>query len=82
MKESDALMHKFESIWPHLDERGRRIAAAAEAIAIGRGGISAVQRACGLSRPTIANGIREIKEHRVLFPGRVRNTGGQLPTPK
>jgi Rhodopirellula transposase DDE domain len=80
VKESDALMQKFESIWPHLDERGRRITAAAEAIAIGRGGISAVQRACGLSRPTIANGIREIQEHRVLFPGRVRNTGaGRKP---
>jgi hypothetical protein len=72
VKESDVLTQKFESIWPHLDECGRRITAAAEAIAIGRGGISAVQRACGLSRPTIANGIREIKEHRVLFPGRVR----------
>ena len=80
MKECEALMQKFQSIWPHLDERGRRITAAAEAIAIGRGGISAVQRACGLSRPTIANGIREIQEHRVLFPGRVRNTGaGRKP---
>jgi Rhodopirellula transposase DDE domain len=80
MKVSDALVQKFQSLWPHLDERGRRITAAAEAIAIGRGGISVVQRACGLSRPTIANGIREIQEHRVLFLGRVRNTGaGRKP---
>lgn len=80
MKENEALMQKFQTIWPHLDERARRITAAAEAIAIGRGGISAVQRACGLSRPTITNGIREIKEHRVLFTGRVRNMGaGRKP---
>jgi hypothetical protein len=74
-------MQKFQSIWPHLDERGRRITAAAEAIAIGRGGISAVHRACGLSRPTIASGIREIQERRVLFVGRVRKPGaGRKPT--
>ena len=68
-------MQKFRAIWPHLDERGRRISAAAEAMAIGRGGISIVQRACGLSRPTIYNGIREIEEHRIFPPGRVRSTG-------
>ncbi len=76
MKEIKALMQKFRAIWPHLDERARRITAAGEAIALGRGGISMVQRACGLSRPAIANGIREIKEGRILPPGRVRNTGG------
>jgi transposase len=68
-------MLKFQAIWPHLNERARRITAAAEAIALGRGGISIVQRACGLSRPTIYNGIREINEHRPIAPGRVRNTG-------
>jgi len=41
---------------------------------------SAVQRACGLSRPTIANGIKEIQEHRLLSPGRVRKLGaGRKP---
>jgi transposase len=75
VKENNILMQKFRAIWPHLDERGRRISAAAEAMAIGRGGISIVQRACGLSRPTIYNGIREIEEHRILPPGRVRSTG-------
>jgi transposase len=75
VKEFDTLMQKFRAIWPHLDERGRRITAAAEAMAIGRGGISIVQRACGLSRPTIYNGIREIEEHRIFPPGRVRSSG-------
>jgi hypothetical protein len=75
VKEINTLMQKFCAIWPHLDERGRRITAAAEAMAIGRGGISIVERACGLSRPTIYNGIREIEEHRILPPGRVRSSG-------
>ncbi len=75
MIEIDVLIQKFQAIWPHLDERAKRITAAAEAIAIGRGGISLVQRACGLSRPTIYNGIREIQEHRIIPLGRVRKTG-------
>ena len=69
-------MQKFDSIWPHLDERARRITAAAEAMAIGRGGVSIVHRACGLSRQVIANGIREIEEQRILPPGRLRRAGG------
>ena len=80
MKENNALMQKFQAIWPHLNERARRITAAAEAMAIGRGGISIVQRACGLSRPTIYNGIRDIEENRIFALGRVRNTGaGRKP---
>jgi len=69
-------MQKFDSIWPHLDERARRITAAGEAMAIGRGGISIVHRACGLSRQVIANGIREIEEQRILPRGRLRSAGG------
>ena len=80
MKELKVLEQKFQAIWPHLDERAKRITAAAEAMAIGRGGISIVQRACGLSRPTIYNGIRELEEHRMIPLGRVRNTGaGRKP---
>ena len=62
-------------LWPHLDERGRRLLAASVARAWGRGGISAVIRACGLSRPTITKGLRELEEP-PLPPGRVRRPGG------
>ncbi len=80
MKEIGALIQKFQAIWPHLDERAKRITAAAEAMAIGRGGITIVQRACGLSRPTIYSGIREIEECRTIAPGRVRGAGaGRKP---
>jgi hypothetical protein len=69
------LASKFALIWPHLNERARRMMAATEARQIGRGGISIVSHACGLSRVTIAKGIRELDEP-PLEPGRVRRAGG------
>jgi hypothetical protein len=45
-----------------LHELARRRWAATEALAYGRGGISAVARATGLSRPTIRAGIREMRQ--------------------
>ncbi len=62
-------------LWPHLDERARRLLAASEARELGRGGISLVSRACGLSRVTITKGLRELDEA-PLPQGRVRRTGG------
>lgn len=61
-------------MWPLLDERGRRLFAASEASSLGYGGISQVQRACGLSRKAITHGIQEIAEGRAL-PGRIRRSG-------
>jgi Rhodopirellula transposase DDE domain len=49
--------------------------AAAEALEYGHGGVSAVSRACGLSRVTITQGIRELDEA-PLPEGRVRRAGG------
>jgi hypothetical protein len=69
------LAQKFALMWPHLNERTRRMMAATEARQIGRGGVSIVSRACGLSRVTIAKGIREL-DRPPLEPGRVRRAGG------
>lgn len=44
-------------------------------MSLGFGGVSLVHRACGLSRPAITRGIREIKAGKVLTPGRVRRSG-------
>jgi len=44
-----------------LDERQRRLLVAVEAKVLGRGGVSAVAAATGVSRATIATGIQEIK---------------------
>lgn len=76
MSDSSSLEQKFNSIWPLLDERTRRIMAANEAMSLGFGGITAVHRACGLSRKAIHQGIREINEGVTPPPGRLRKAGG------
>jgi Rhodopirellula transposase DDE domain len=73
------LRAKFRALWPLLDERTRRLTAASEAKALGRGGVSLVRRACGLSRKAISKGIREI-EAGVTWAGRIRRPGaGRKP---
>lgn len=69
------LTRKFRSIWPHLDERTRRITAANEAMSLGFGGVSLVHHASGLSRQAISRGIRDLKSGKTLPPGRVRRVG-------
>ena len=73
-----ALREKVSRLWPHLDERARRLFAASEARELGHGGIAAVSRVCGLSRVTIATGMRELDEP-PLPPGRVRRPGAGRP---
>lgn len=69
------IQKKLHRLWPHLNERGRRMLAAAEAVDIGHGGVSLVSHACGLSRVTITKGISELGE-RPLAADRVRRSGG------
>ena len=52
---------KFEVLRPFLDERRRRLWAAAEALVRGHGGITAVATATGLQRATIRVGMRELQ---------------------
>src|SRR5262245_60844596 len=61
---------------PFIDERGRRLVAAAEAVAAGRGGIAAVSLATGVARSTIGRGIDELERGEDLIAGRVRQRGG------
>ena len=78
--EIDAMIRKrFEVLGDLLDERSRRLVAATEAIAIGRGGVSMVARATGVSRRAIAAGLKELAEARpgaVRARGRIRKPGG------
>lgn len=59
MHDVDMIRQKFEVLKPLMNERMRRLWAAAEATALGRGGVSAVAAATGLSRRTITAGMGE-----------------------
>lgn len=66
---------KYAGIFSLLDERQRRIVAAADAISLGRGGVSKVARASGLSRTTVHSGITELRTQGAPVE-RVRKSGG------
>jgi transposase len=76
MADTAAIAARFQALSPLVDERVRRLLAAAESQAIGKGGISAVARATGISRPVIRQGIAELKDPSRLQPGRIRLPGG------
>jgi hypothetical protein len=76
MEASEAVRSRYEALSPILDEQGLRHFAAAEAQALGRGGVSLVARITGIARSTINRGIKEIKAKRHAGAGRVRAVGG------
>lgn len=80
MKEEEAIRQRFELIAGELNERTRRLFAASEALVIGRGGISAVSRATGLSRKAIGQGIKELQEEQRAKDRRIRRKGGGRKT--
>ncbi|MGH7128887.1 MAG: ISAzo13 family transposase, partial [Planctomycetaceae bacterium] len=71
-----AIGAKFRVLAGELNERQRRLWAASEARAAGRGGIAATARATGISVPTIRKGIAELEAGEHLTAGRVRKPGG------
>jgi transposase len=74
---------KFQALSGRLDEATLRMWAATEARSLGRGGVSAVAKAIGMSRTTIHTGLAELKattsqpavNKREARP-RIRATGG------
>src|SRR5947199_1544734 len=76
-----AINAKYTSLESVLDERARRLWAAVEARALGRGGITRVAEATGLSRVTIRAGLKELdppctSPGREPATGRLRRPGG------
>jgi transposase len=69
------LAAKFGTILPHLDERQRRLLLAAEARALGHGGIRLVAAAAGVAEVTVSLGVRELEGGAEPL-GRVRRPGG------
>tara|TARA_B110000503_G_C7091781_1_gene389743 strand:+ start:90 stop:1346 length:1257 start_codon:yes stop_codon:yes gene_type:complete len=70
------IKEKYDRIQVYLNERDKRLWCANEAIFIGRGGASIVSRATQVSRSTIINGIKELKEDKPLSKNRLRKAGG------
>jgi transposase len=71
-----AIKSRFDAVSPFLDERGRRLVAASEALAAGRGGIQAVSAATAVARSTIGRGLAELRGGANHLGGRVRRAGG------
>jgi transposase len=70
----EAVAHKWELLSPHLNERQRRLWAGVEARSLGRGGITAVAKATGMSRSTVQVAVSELASgapvsERVRRPG-------------
>lgn len=82
----DTVRTKYELLRPLMDERMRRQWAASEALSLGRGGVTLVAQATGMSRTTIGEGMRELRERTNLgiedetciseLPTRMRHPGG------
>jgi hypothetical protein len=75
------IRRRFGFLSAFLDERLRRLVAAAESEVIGYGGVSMVSRATGVSRRAIATGIQELRQSSFPPKGsalrqRVRKPGG------
>jgi DNA-binding phage protein len=75
MEEDSALATKLAAIVPHLNERQRRLVLAAEARALGRGGVTRVARAAGVTRATIHAALHELDQPAPPTE-RVRRAGG------
>jgi transposase len=74
-----SIVAKFTAVSPLLDERARRLWAAAESREIGYGGDAVVSSATGMARATIRNGRRELKEG-LTQTDRVRRPGAGRPS--
>src|SRR6266513_5742910 len=69
------LAAKFQVIFPHLDERQRRLLAGAQARVLGHGGIRLVARAAGVREATVSLGVAELEGGEEPL-GRARREGG------
>jgi hypothetical protein len=71
----EMLAAKFAVIFPHLDERQRRLLMGTEARALGHGGIRLVARAAGVREATVSLGVDELDAGAEPL-GRARRPGG------
>jgi hypothetical protein len=71
------IRRRYELVSPHLNEQTRRCWAGAEALVLGRGGVTVVSEATGLSHTTVEAGKREvIQVPSTEQPTRIREPSG------
>jgi hypothetical protein len=75
MIDEDAIRYRWDTVGSKLDERGRRLFAAAEVRTAGWGGLAVVSRITGLARSTINRGDDDL-DAEPLAKGKVRRAGG------
>ena len=74
----EPIRERFSTVAPFLDERSRRLVAAAEAFAAGYGGIAAVAAVTGVAPSTIGRGLKELAQDKPS--GGIRRPGaGRKP---
>ena len=78
MIDEAAIGERFRVLSGELNERQRRLWAAAEARSAGYGGISAVVRATGISESTVLRGLADLDCGEAPLPGRVRRHPGRV----
>ena len=76
MIDVEGLRTRYARMVPFLDERGRRLFVAGEALSLGHGGVTAAAAATGMARSTINRGMAELKAGRDDLGGAVRRPGG------
>jgi hypothetical protein len=71
-----AVQRRIAALWPHLNERQRRLLLGAEARELGWGGVTAVAQAAGVSRTTVTLAVSDVESPPKLPEGRSRRAGG------
>jgi hypothetical protein len=72
----DDIGRRYQAASAFLDERGRRLFVANEALALGYGGVTAASVATGVARSTINRGIAELRAGSPDHDCRIRRPGG------
>jgi len=67
---------KYKKLLPNLPERARRLVVGSDAKMLGRGGVTIIHKASGISRKTIGKGMKEVADGVRLPAERNRKDGG------
>jgi hypothetical protein len=78
MIDVEGLRTRYARMVPFLNERGRRLFVAGEALSLGHGGVTAA--ATGMARSTINRGMADLKAGRDDLGGAVRAAGAKAPS--